>query len=154
MVIYSIQVKADFFSVITPVFRVTWSFKNHFNMLIRCAWTFLIIINTESSYSALLFCGNNYTFFQNSLMYEISKEQHLLYKQFKTNLYISLTLFLLHSYEMRPNKIFCFTGKYIYIYKNLSSFGLHQEYKHIYSPWPICPVMAWDIDKGNCYPSP
>ncbi len=31
------------FSIITPVFSVTWSFRNHSNMLIWCSKTFIII---------------------------------------------------------------------------------------------------------------
>jgi len=41
------------FSIITPVFSVTWPFKNHFIMLIWCSRNiFFIIINIETSYAA------------------------------------------------------------------------------------------------------
>jgi len=34
--IYSCTGKAGFSTAISPVFSVTWSFRNHFNMLIWC----------------------------------------------------------------------------------------------------------------------
>ncbi len=46
------------FSIITPVFRVTWSFRNHANMLIYSSKAFLIIISVENSCVASYFCGN------------------------------------------------------------------------------------------------
>ncbi len=58
------------FSIITPVFSVTWSSE-----IILICWfaaqeTFLIIINVEDSCAAQYFCGNRDAFY-------ISKEQHL-----------------------------------------------------------------------------
>ncbi len=45
------------FRIITPVFSVTWSFRNHSNMLICAQQTFLIIINVENNCAASYFCG-------------------------------------------------------------------------------------------------
>ncbi len=36
-------------AAISQVFSVTWSFRNHFNMLIWCSRTFLITVNIENS---------------------------------------------------------------------------------------------------------
>ncbi len=51
------------FSMITPVFSVTWSSE-----IILIYWftdqeTFLIIINVENSWAASYFCGNRDTFY-------------------------------------------------------------------------------------------
>ncbi len=50
------------FSIITPVFRVTWSFRNHSNMLICSSINICIIINVENI--TLYFSWNCDTFFQ------------------------------------------------------------------------------------------
>ncbi len=46
-VIYSCDGKAEFSAVVTPIFSVTWSFRNHSNMLICCSRKNRIIINVE-----------------------------------------------------------------------------------------------------------
>ncbi len=53
-VIYSSD-QSWIFSIITPVFSVTWSFRNHSNMLIWCSF---LIINVENICAASYFCGN------------------------------------------------------------------------------------------------
>jgi len=40
-------------SIITPVFSVTRSFRNHSNMMISCS-TFMIIISVENSFVEIL----------------------------------------------------------------------------------------------------
>ncbi len=66
------------FSIITPVFSVTWSSE-----IILICWftaqeTFLIIINIENSCAARYFCGNWYILlFRIHRWIESSKEQHL-----------------------------------------------------------------------------
>ncbi len=37
----------EFSAAIIPVFRLTWSFRNHSNMLIWCSRNFIIISNAE-----------------------------------------------------------------------------------------------------------
>ncbi len=44
---YSYNSKAEFLAVITPVFSVTWSFRNHYNA--DLVLTFIILINIENS---------------------------------------------------------------------------------------------------------
>ncbi len=61
------------FSIITPVFSVTWSSE-----IILICWfaaqeTFLIIINAEIRFAAQYFCGNG----DKLHFHESSKEQHL-----------------------------------------------------------------------------
>ncbi len=51
------DVKAEFTANITPVFSVTWSFRNHFNMLIWC----------------FIFLWKQWHFFQDSLEQKILK---------------------------------------------------------------------------------
>ncbi len=66
------------FSIITPVFSVTWSSE-----IILICWfaaqeTFLIIINVENSCADEYFCGNWYIlFFRIHRWKESSKQQHL-----------------------------------------------------------------------------
>ncbi len=40
------------FRIIIPVFSVTWSFRNHSDMLIWCSKNFFIVMNVESSCAA------------------------------------------------------------------------------------------------------
>ncbi len=54
------------FSIITPVFSVTLSFRNNTDILVCCS--FLIIINTENSAVFDIDNNNHDTFFQDSLM--------------------------------------------------------------------------------------
>ncbi len=54
------------FSIITPVFRVTWSFRNQISILIywfTAQETFIIFINVENSCAASYFGGNYDTAF-------------------------------------------------------------------------------------------
>ncbi len=56
------------FSFLTPVFSVTWSFRNHSNILICCSIkVFIIIINVENSCAAsyLILC---FLFFSDSIL--------------------------------------------------------------------------------------
>ncbi len=46
---YSCDGKAEFSAAITPVFSVTWSFRNHSDLLTWCSLTFLIILNVENN---------------------------------------------------------------------------------------------------------
>ncbi len=63
------------FSIITPVFREIWSFRNHDNRLIWC------IRNIHNQCWKRLFCDislwKRNTFLKNSLIIESPKEQHL-----------------------------------------------------------------------------
>ncbi len=52
------------FSIITPVFSVTWLFTNHSNMLICCSRKNVVIINVEKSCTASYFCWNLDTFIE------------------------------------------------------------------------------------------
>ncbi len=53
------------FSIITQVFSVTWSFRNHL-----ICWKFLIIINVEKSFAASYFW-----FFEEYLVYFATFDQ-------------------------------------------------------------------------------
>ncbi len=57
---YSYGGKAEFLAVIAPVFSITSSFRNNFNILIE---TFIIIIKVENSCAALYFCKTVMLFF-------------------------------------------------------------------------------------------
>ncbi len=66
------------FSIITPVFSVTWSSEIIIICWFAAQETFLIIINVENSCAAQYFCGNRHTlFFRIHRWIESSKEQHL-----------------------------------------------------------------------------
>ncbi len=55
-----------FFCIITPVFSVTQSFRNHLICWFGAQETFIIIIiiiKVENCFSALYFSGNNDTYF-------------------------------------------------------------------------------------------
>ncbi len=55
------------FSMITPVFSVTWSFRNHSNLLLKKH----LLLCVENSCAVPCFCGNRdiqYFIFQDSLM--------------------------------------------------------------------------------------
>ncbi len=46
------------FSIISPVFSLTWSFRNHYDMLVSCSRNIYYIISVETSWAAPYFCGN------------------------------------------------------------------------------------------------
>ncbi len=70
------------FSIITPVFSVTWSSEIILIYWFTAQETF-IIIHFENSCAALYFCGNCDTLFQDSLMNrKINKHIYLKYKSF------------------------------------------------------------------------
>ncbi len=62
------------FSIITPVFSVTWSSEIIIIYWFTAQETILIIINVKNSYAASYFCGNVDTFY---LVGFSSKEQYL-----------------------------------------------------------------------------
>ncbi len=64
------------FFIITPVFSVAWSFRNH--NLFDSQETFLIIINVETILLLHILCGNGDNFiFQDFLINIKFNEQHL-----------------------------------------------------------------------------
>ncbi len=77
--VFYVHVLNCIFSIITPVFSVTWSSE----IIIICWFaaqnTFLIINNIENSYAAKYFYWKHDTFFTNQIhkWIESSKEQHL-----------------------------------------------------------------------------
>ncbi len=66
------------FSIIPPVFSVTWSSEIIIICWFAAQQTFLIIINVENSCAAQYFCGNWYIlFFKIHRWIETSEKQHL-----------------------------------------------------------------------------
>ncbi len=67
------------FSIITPVFSVTWSSEIILIFWFAAQETFLIIINVENSCAAEYVCGKlwHYLFFRIHRSIKSSKEQHL-----------------------------------------------------------------------------
>ncbi len=72
------------FSIITPVFSVTWSSE-----IILICWfaaqeRFLIIINVENSCAAQYFCGNRDTFYFSGFFDALKVQKNSIYMKYKS----------------------------------------------------------------------